>query len=91
MAKRREPTNPFYALLLVAGVIFAVTACAYGVMAFRAVAPQAGQASPSGEGLMRLLDRYGLWLLLGEIVVLAIATFGAIATDDYWRKRASKP
>ena len=87
MAKPKQPTNPFYALLLAAGVLFSVTACAYCVMAFRAVlSRQAGEASTSGQQLMQFIDQYGLWLMLGEIVLLAIATVGAITTDSYWTK-----
>lgn len=88
MAKNKEPTNPFYVLLVIVGAVFAITACAYGVMAFRAVAAQhAAEASPSGEGLMQFLDKHGMALLAGELVVLALATFGAIGTDGYWSKR----
>jgi multisubunit Na+/H+ antiporter MnhB subunit len=88
MAKQTQFRNPFYALLLVAGIIFSVTACAYCVMAFRAVLPgQAAEASLSGEGLMQMLDRYGVWIFVVEIAVLAVAAVGAITTDDYWMKR----
>jgi hypothetical protein len=88
VARPKRFSNPFYAVLLVVGVIFSITACAYCVMAFRAVtSTQAAQVSPSGEGLMQFLDRCGLWLMVGEIIVLAIATVGAIGTDDYWMKR----
>ncbi len=91
MAKPKQPANPFYAVLLVAGVVFAITACAYCVMAFRAVMPSpVEQTSALGAGLMRFLDEYGLWVMLAEIVVLAIATMGAIGTDDYWIKRGRR-
>jgi hypothetical protein len=39
---------------------------------------------------MTFLDEYGLWLLLCEIVVVAIATAGAIVTDEYWTQRAQR-
>ena len=91
MAKSKQPKNPFYAVLLVVGVIFAITACAYCVMAFRAVTGEPpGQVSTSGEGLMRFLDQYGMWIMLAEITVLAVATVGAIGTDRYWIKRGNK-
>ena len=35
MRRSSKFANPFYALLLVAGIAFALTATAYGVMAFR--------------------------------------------------------
>jgi hypothetical protein len=37
MPKKKSRTNPFYVLLVIFGVAFSLTACAYGVMAFRAV------------------------------------------------------
>jgi hypothetical protein len=36
MAKNSR-ANPFYVLLVIFGIAFSLTACAYGVMAFRAV------------------------------------------------------
>ena len=91
MAKSKQPKNPFYPVLLIVGVLFAVTACAYCVMAFRAVTGEPpAQADTSGEGLMRFLDQYGMWIMLAEISVLAIATAGAIGTDSYWSKRGNK-
>jgi|EndMetStandDraft_5_1072996.scaffolds.fasta_scaffold1015289_1 hypothetical protein len=91
MAKRKDPVNPFYVLLVIAGTAFAITACAYCVMTVRAVSPSASSAADSWGGkVMQFLDDYGMWLMLGEIVVLAIATIGAISTDRYWMKRASQ-
>jgi len=88
MAKKKDPFNPFYLMLVVVGLTFAITACAYCVMAFRAVAhQQATNSETSGAFLMAFLDEYGVWLLLAEIVLLAIATVGAIITDNYWRNR----
>lgn len=46
MAKRKSAINPFYVLLVLFGLVFFVTACAYGVMAFRAVS----HASHKGFG-----------------------------------------
>jgi len=37
MPKKKSRTNPFYVLLVIFGIAFSLTACAYGVMAFRAV------------------------------------------------------
>ncbi len=37
MAKKKSRSNPFYLLLVIFGIAFSLTACAYGVMAFRAV------------------------------------------------------
>jgi hypothetical protein len=90
MAKKKEPFNPFYFVLIVVGIAFVITACAYCVMAFRAVAgQQATDTVASGAFLMAFLDHYGMWLMLIEVALLAIATAGAISTDDYWRKRSA--
>jgi hypothetical protein len=49
---------------------------------------EAGGASASSHGLTTLLARYGLTILIVELVLLAVATFGAIGTDDYWNRRS---
>jgi hypothetical protein len=83
--------NPFYALLLIAGITFALTATAYGVMAFREARPvsvevqQATSVAP--HPLMDWMSRNGEAALITELVALAIFTFGAIGTDDYWQRR----
>ena len=40
-----------------------------------------------GERMMDWLDTNGFRLLLIELGVLAVFTFAAIATDEYWTKR----
>jgi len=83
--KRLE--NPFYALLLVAGVAFCLTACAYVVMAVRQL--HAGQLpTRAGDGFHQLLDRYGAPAMIVELVVLGLATLAAIGTDGYWSGRS---
>jgi hypothetical protein len=82
MAKSK-PTNPFYVLLVLAGVAFAVTACAYGVMAFTELrSPGAPSAEP--HPLLVFMDKNGVKLMLAEVAVLALATFGAMGLDSYW-------
>ena len=76
-----KPTNPFYAALLVVGVVFAITACAYCVMTVRSLDPQAEQ-----QGLMRLMNEHGLVIMVVELVALGVLTFAAIGTDDYWTR-----
>lgn len=75
--------NPFYVALLPVGVIFALTACAYGVMTVRGLDPhQAGEG-----GLVGLMDRHGLVIMIAEVACLAVLTVLAIGTDDYWTRR----
>ena len=82
--------NPFYSLLVVVGVAFVVTACAYGVMSVKMLQPDgAAEVRESTSGLLYALDRYGLKVLLAELAVLAVLTFAAIGTDDYWTRQAT--
>jgi hypothetical protein len=66
-----------------------MTACAYGVMLFKAVQPSpAGQAGE--HNLLAFMSDYGMWLLGGELVLLAATTIGAMATDSYWMRRGQE-
>ena len=89
MVARPKPTNPFYIVLLIAGVIFVVTACSYIVMTINARDLSLGaQEDPSSKRFVEIVDRYGFAALMIELGVLAGATFAAIATDEYWTRRA---
>jgi hypothetical protein len=79
---RSKPSNPFYVALLVAGVAFALTSCAFVVM-MRASHEQQIEAS----GLSRLMDRHGVSIMAIELAVLAVLMFAAMTTDDFWRRR----
>ena len=86
--------NPFYAVLVVVGSVFALTACAYGVMAVQGAnmmtRPAAASTGPrQGAELMDLMDEHGLLIMGVEIGVLAVAVIGAITTDDFWHRRAA--
>jgi hypothetical protein len=84
--------NPFYVVLVVVGVAFCVTACAYGVMAFRAVKSGSTTVAVEPEpGLVEFLDRHGVLLMGGELALLALATAAAIGTDSLWSRRPSRP
>jgi len=92
----RKSANPFYVLLVIAGLSFAITATAYGVMAFRDARPRneaAAMASTTSEAnpehpLMQWMRRHGEVALLSELGALAICTFAAIGTDTFWQRRA---
>jgi len=85
MPAKRNRVNPFYALLIPAGVVFAVTAFAYGFMAFQAVnAVRAEAGRHGGHPLFQWLRAHGDATLLVELAVLGVLTVGAIATDRYW-------
>ena len=91
-APSRKATNPFYVLLVLVGVLFFVTASAYGVMMVQQLhvrdLPDEG---PAGRPLLRWLDEHGAVLLLSELAVLGLATAAAIGTDQYWARRAALP
>lgn len=87
MSKIKEATNPFYAVLLVMGLVFVVTACAYGVMMVQTLQ----QGGPPPSAMVTWLEANGTWLLAGETVILAVLTFGAIGTDGYWTQKSDEP
>jgi hypothetical protein len=86
----RKAFNPFYPLLIVVGVVFAVTACAYGLMTVKMLQPQgAAEVRESGQGLLYFMDQHGLTVMVVELGALALLTFAAIGSDDFWTRRAS--
>ena len=91
MARAFKRTNPFYALLVVFGIAFTITAAAYFVMALRGNKTRtAGVGYADSEpprGLLVFLDRHGVTLMAGELGLLALATWGAIGTDHWWSAR----
>lgn len=90
MAKLKEPSNPFFVLLLMVGLLFFVTATAYFVMTLRADRFGRGaQQGQPGNALMQFMDEHGGQLLTGELLVLGAFTFGAMATDGYWSRRCA--
>ena len=91
MGKAKEPANPFYVLVIMLGVVFLVTACGYGTMTYRAIAPGAPRDG-GPHPLMAFLDRYGMELMGGELALLAGATFGAIWLDRFrFQRDQQKP
>lgn len=90
MVTRKQTSNPFYSVLLVAGVAFALTACAYGVMIVHKLEPgRVAPASTSGTGVIDFMDDHGAAIMIVELVVLAIATGAAIGTDRIRARRTT--
>jgi hypothetical protein len=83
--KVKTGSNPFYPVLVGVGALFVVTAFAYFTMTIREMSPSGAASS----GFMTLLARHGLTALIVELILLAIATIGAIATDDYWSRKTA--
>lgn len=86
-----KPTNPFYVVLLIAGLVFVITACSYFVMTLQGREASYGRGSESQDAaFVEFIDRHGFTLLMIELGILAAATFGAMATDDYWTRLAKE-
>ena len=76
----RQIKNPFYIVLGVIGFTFTITAASYCLSVLRGVRPQAALAEKS-HPLEEIMDRHGTSLLTGQLIILAIATVGAVAVD----------
>lgn len=82
MAKSSSPINPFYVLVVLFGIAFLITVCAYGTMAYRAISPNIDPHARKA-GLMGFMDQYGVAALAVELTALGIATTGAMMLDRY--------
>ena len=78
-------------MLVLVGLVFAVTACGFAMMMVRDMNPIAELEADSGGDFMQLFQQYGFLALMVELAVLALATFGAIATDEMWTDRTTSP
>jgi hypothetical protein len=70
--------------LVLAGIVFTLTASAYAVTAIRQLDTLAAAAAASpdaGSSLIQFLDRYGAGLMFGELVLLAGVAAAAVATE----------
>ncbi len=86
MAKsKRQLANPFYVLLMVVGVAFALTASAYGWSARLKLEPETFDRNAA---FIALVDRYGMVSMIVELGLLTVLVFLAIGTDAYWDNRA---
>jgi hypothetical protein len=90
MRRSSKSKNPFYVLLIITGIAFALTATAYGIMVTRetsATQTAAGDSTPGEHPLMSWMRHHGNTALMVELLLLAICTFGAIGTDEFWQRR----
>jgi hypothetical protein len=87
---KREAFNPFYLLVVVAGVAFVVTACAQAATDLKQIRPGAPAESPAAMALITWLQTNGTRALAIELAVLAVATVLAITTDGFWHRRAQR-
>lgn len=76
-----EPRNPLYLLLLVAGVLFVVTALAYAVVpVLEQKAAEAGQPPPPSVWRDALRADGWKWLL-AELAVVAVLSIASMVWD----------
>jgi hypothetical protein len=88
-----EPRNPLYLLLLITGVLFAVTAIAYTVIpVIEEKALQAGEAPPPSPWRDALRNDGWRWLLweLAALIVLGLLSMGLDRYRRMQRERAEK-
>ncbi len=86
--------NVFYFLLVVTGILFATTACAYGVMTvtFIRAAEMTDQLSLEPviqPPLIQFLDTNGFNLMIYELGVLCFFCVAAVALDEVRDRRAT--
>ncbi len=82
-AKVKKKKNPFYTLLVGVGVLFAITATAYGVMTVTYLrASEERDPTENHHPLFQFLDANGFDVMLAELGLLGVLTFAAIAYDE---------
>lgn len=87
MARARR--NLFYPMLGIVGFLFTITAASFCVSVLRGIRPETADREP--HALQRLMDRHGTTLLVVEIALLAVGTFGAIAVDELAQRKPRPP
>jgi hypothetical protein len=88
MSSERSTVNPFYFLLILVGIAFFITACAYGVVTFRAL--RSLDVDAGGSRLLDWMDQHGMTLIWVELGLLAVGVFGAIWLDSVRESRAAQ-
>lgn len=86
-----EPRNPFYLLLLLASLLFAITAVAYAVIpTLEQKAAEAGHPPPPSELRDRLRQDGAAWLLyeLGGMAIFAVLSMGLDRLRSLQKERA---
>lgn len=88
MSIKQQFRNPFYAVAMLLGLLFTITACADVVLMMKA--NRAGAMPHRGDpgyALMDLLDRHGTAILVGELSGLGLCTIAAIRLDHVRERR----
>ena len=91
MSASSEPRNPLYLLLLLASLLFVVTALGYALVPIlEQKAADAGQPAPPSEFRVALRADGWRWLLweVGAVVVLSLASMGLDRLRALQKERA---
>ena len=89
MPPSKKSANPFYALLIIVGIAFVITAMSFWIMSLQTLqSVQAPDADQPPHPLVAWVAAHGVTALLVELALLAVCTAAAIGTDDYWQRRA---
>jgi len=81
LCMRKGLRNPFYFVLGVVGFLFTITAASSCLTVLRGVRRETARAVKSP--LETFMHRHGTALMTGQLAVLALATIGAVALDEY--------
>ncbi len=91
MPPQAKYRNPFFHLLGLVGVLFCLSGWVYYLMMIRTAAPANGSTDRSSPGpLIELMQHHGLAILASELGLLAATAVAAMATDNYWARRAER-
>ena len=81
MSDKTEPRNPFYLLLLLAGLLFVLTLLAVVMVPILMDKAQSAGAEVPKEGFHQLIRRDGIWWVLAQVVVLVILAIASMVLD----------
>ncbi len=93
MASSTEPRNPFYLMLLIAGLVFIVTVLIYAVLpVVEQKALDAGQEVPPREDswFRNTMHHDGWKWVLGEVALLIVLGFLSMGLDRWRRWQADR-
>ncbi len=89
MSRPHSRVNPFYALVVLTGVVFAITTLAYVVVLVVSESPPGdGTGAVMDSPVLRFIEQRGETLMLWEAGVLTVAAVLAMGLDR-WRSRRS--
>ena len=91
MVPRTRRTNVWSVPLVLAAIVFTLTASAYAVMAVKRLDAAAVAGAEPSPGLIEFMDRYGAALMGAELVFLAVAAVAAIGTERRQTGRRDGP